>query len=244
MRDIHPDAIRLIKEAEGLELAAYLDRTGKPSIGYGSTSGVTHSDVLNKMTITREEAEKRFQSDLEQASAVVDRAVAVPLTAEQHGALVSFVYNVGPGAKGVKSGFVTLNDGSTSTMLRKLNTGDYIGAANEFDRWIYAGGEPLNGLRKRRAAEKALFLSNTAKQKEPDVLVKQPTAMPTRKMAAAGAGGAVAFVIVVIWNTTFPNHMMPEEYAMILGSAITWAATFAAGYLTRDNRICVEASPE
>ena len=37
MRDIHPEAVRLIKEAEGLELAAYLDRTGKPSIGYGST---------------------------------------------------------------------------------------------------------------------------------------------------------------------------------------------------------------
>jgi lysozyme len=48
---------------------------------------------------------------------------------------------------------------STSTLLRKLNAGDYAGAADEFLRWNKAGGKVLNGLTRRREAERALFLS-------------------------------------------------------------------------------------
>lgn len=246
MRNVHPEALRLIKDAEGLKLTAYLDSTGVPSIGYGSTRGVTHSDVLNKWTITEAEAERRFQQDIGEAASAIDRAVTVPLSDQEYGALVSFVYNVGPGVKGVKSGFVTLKEGGPSTMLRKLNAGDHMGAASEFDRWIHAGGVPLDGLRKRRAAEKALFLSYYPNKEEPPVLVDQPSPMPTRKMIAAGAGGAVAFVVTVIWNRVFPETLMPEEYALIFGSGITWAATFAAGYFTREkaSAVCPEVPPE
>ncbi|EBY2991617.1 lysozyme, partial [Salmonella enterica subsp. enterica serovar Typhimurium] len=48
---------------------------------------------------------------------------------------------------------------SSSTLLRKLNSGDYAGAADEFLRWNKAGGKVLNGLTRRREAERALFLS-------------------------------------------------------------------------------------
>ena len=71
--------------------------------------------------------------------------VKVPLNENQHGALVSFTYNLGAGNLG------------SSTLLRKLNAGDYAGAAAEFPRWNKAGGKELAGLTRRRAAEKALF---------------------------------------------------------------------------------------
>lgn len=65
----------------------------------------------------------------------------------QFDALVSFTYNLG--ARSL----------STSTLLRKLNAGDYAGAADEFLRWNKAGGKVLTGLTRRREAERALFLS-------------------------------------------------------------------------------------
>ncbi|EDH9820259.1 TPA_asm: lysozyme, partial [Salmonella enterica subsp. enterica serovar Typhimurium] len=77
----------------------------------------------------------------------VSRLVKVKLTQGQFDALVSFAYNLGAR---------TL---SSSTLLRKLNSGDYAGAADEFLRWNKAGGKVLNGLTRRREAERALFLS-------------------------------------------------------------------------------------
>ncbi|MEG5623927.1 lysozyme, partial [Enterobacter hormaechei] len=77
----------------------------------------------------------------------VSRLVKVGLTQGQFDALVSFTYNLG--ARSL----------STSTLLRKLNAGDYAGAADEFLRWNKAGGKVLNGLTRRREAERALFLS-------------------------------------------------------------------------------------
>ncbi|EAA7932780.1 lysozyme, partial [Salmonella enterica subsp. enterica] len=77
----------------------------------------------------------------------VSRLVKVRLTQGQFDALVSFAYNLGAR---------TL---STSTLLRKLNAGDYAGAADEFLCWNKAGGKVLKGLTRRREAERALFLS-------------------------------------------------------------------------------------
>ena len=72
--------------------------------------------------------------------------VKVKLGSNQFSALVCFSYNVGLGTF------------SKSTMLRKLNDGDYRGAAAEFDRWVKGGGRTLPGLVRRRNAEKTLFL--------------------------------------------------------------------------------------
>lgn len=76
----------------------------------------------------------------------MSKYVKVKLTQNQFDALVSFVYNVGVGAF------------RTSTLLRKLNNGDYVGAAAEFKRWKFGGGKELPGLVRRRKAEEQLFL--------------------------------------------------------------------------------------
>ena len=79
----------------------------------------------------------------------VSNLVKVKLTQGQFDALVSFAYNLGARAL------------STSTLLQKLNAGDYTGAADEFPRWNKAGGKVLPGLTWRREAERALFLSDS-----------------------------------------------------------------------------------
>ena len=100
---------------------------------------------LAKVVIT--EAERLLKTGLVSYESDVSRLVKVGLTQGQFDALVSFTYNLGAR---------TL---STSTLLRKLNAGDYAGAADEFLRWNKAGGKVLNGLTRRREAERALFLS-------------------------------------------------------------------------------------
>lgn len=139
-----PKGIALIKSAEGLRLKAYPDpgTGGLPwTIGYGSTSGVTRN-----MVITETQAEQMLAEDLVRFERIVERLVRVPVTQTQFDALVSFTYNVGEG------------NFTKSTLLRKLNAGDTAGAAEQFSRWVHAGGKVLPGLVKRRAAERAMFL--------------------------------------------------------------------------------------
>lgn len=129
--------------------------SGKPwTIGYGHTQ-----DVTEGMVISSHQAEEILRSDLElQYGPEVDALVRVALNQNQFDALVSFYFNVGPGKKGVDSGFAVLKSGQPSSMLRLLNAGDYAGAAGQFMQWKYARGKVMPGLVKRRAAERALFL--------------------------------------------------------------------------------------
>lgn len=148
-RRINQEGLELIKEFEGLEkrlpdgrIAAYIDAVGVPTIGYGHTKGVFLGQI-----ITREQAEEFLRDDLQDAELAVSRLVKVSLNDNQFSALVSFVFNLGAGALG------------ESTLLRKLNGSDYQEAADEFPRWVNAGGRRLLGLVRRRAAERQLFLS-------------------------------------------------------------------------------------
>jgi len=144
-----------LKESEGLRLKAYPDPAsgGAPwTIGYGHTSGVTQG-----MTITADLAEDFLDADIADAERIARRAVKVPMTQGEYDAVVSFVFNVGPGRKGVKDGFVTLKNGQPSTMLRKINAGDYAGAALEFSKWVFGSGKIMGGLLVRRKAERARF---------------------------------------------------------------------------------------
>lgn len=153
------NARELIKQHEGLRLKAYPDpgSGGDPwTLGYGRAYGVKKGD-----TCTKVQAEHWLDEDILNASMIVERAVKVPLSNSQRDALVSFVFNVGHGAKGVKDGFVVLRDGRPSTMLKLLNLGDYYGAAAQFDRWVHGSGNILPGLVKRRKAEKAIFLKDS-----------------------------------------------------------------------------------
>lgn len=132
--------LNLIKQFEGCRLTAYRCPAGVWTIGYGHTGGVKEGQK-----ITQVQADAYLATDLGRYEKSVNEYVKVTINQNQFDALVSFTYNCGPGAlKG-------------STLLRKLNAGDYTGAAAEFPRWNKAGGKVLNGLIRRRAAEKALF---------------------------------------------------------------------------------------
>lgn len=136
------NGINLVKRFEGLELKAYRDSVGILTIGYGHTHAVKAGDI-----ITGEQADAFLREDLQVAELTVNTNVKVKLTQGQFDALVSFVFNLGSG------NFVK------STLISKLNSGDYAGAADEFGKWVNAGGKKLPGLVKRRAAEREVFLT-------------------------------------------------------------------------------------
>lgn len=133
----------LIKKFEGFSNVPYIDAAGKWTIGYGHL--IKPGESFS--SITEDEAINLLNSDMTVAKNAVDMYVTVPINDNQKSALISFTYNVGSGAFG------------TSMLLAKLNSGDYSGAANEFDRWVYAGGRKLSDLVNRRYEEKMLFLS-------------------------------------------------------------------------------------
>lgn len=141
--------IELIKRFEGLELEAYQDIAGIWTIGYGHTG----EDVQPGMKISERDAEELLKRDLKPREQAVSSAVKVPLNQNEFDALVSFVYNVGAGAL------------RTSTALKRLNKGDRIGAADALTWWNKAtvGGvlREVLGLTRRRASERALFLTPT-----------------------------------------------------------------------------------
>ncbi|AOX41410.1 lysozyme [Pseudomonas aeruginosa] len=133
--------IDLIKSFEGLRLSAYQDSVDVWTIGYGTTRGVTRY-----MTITVEQAERMLANDIQRFEPELDKLVKVELNQNQWDAMMSFVYNLGAANL------------ASSTLLKLLNRGDYQGAADQFPRWVNAGGKRLEGLARRRAAERALFL--------------------------------------------------------------------------------------
>lgn len=141
--NISEKGVDLIKSFEGLKLKAYKDSVGVLTIGYGSTG----PHVTVGMTITESQAETLLKKDLGRFEKGVNDLVTVPLNQNQFDALVSFSFNLG------------LGNLKSSTLLRKLNSLDFTGAANEFPRWDKAGGKVLKGLTRRRLAEKELFLS-------------------------------------------------------------------------------------
>jgi len=94
---------------------------------------------------TEEQATGWLRSDVGSAEVAVSELVAVALKQGQFDALVSFTFNL---ERGTLAG---------STRLTKLNDGNYTGAAAEFDKWVLAGGHVREGLRQRRAAERAML---------------------------------------------------------------------------------------
>lgn len=149
-------AADLVAQFEGFSAVPYFCPAGVLTIGYGSTRGADGGPVKMSDRVTPAQARGLLTRDLAGAASAVARRVTVPLTAGQHAALCSFIYNVGEGRprehpKG-PAGF------AGSTLLRKLNAGDYAGAADEFAHWTRGGGRVLPGLVKRREAERRAFV--------------------------------------------------------------------------------------
>ena len=140
MREINDSGFNLIKNFEGCRLSAYQDVKGIWTIGYGHIKGVQPGQ-----NITQEQAEQFLRDDLKIAAYWVSQLVPVPLTDNEFSALVSIVFNCGPSPL-------------QATLGRKLKAGDFQGAADEFLKWHFAGGKPIQGLADRRECERALFL--------------------------------------------------------------------------------------
>jgi len=126
--------IRLLKQFEGFRGSPYKDAVGVLTIGYGTVLPLSESEAT---ALLRERLLPYLRA--------VDELVTVPLTDNQRDALVSFTYNVGIGAL------------KRSTLIKRLNAGDYDAVPAQLKRWNRAGGRVLQGLVRRRAAEAALW---------------------------------------------------------------------------------------
>ena len=145
---VSKNGLDIIKEFESFRAKPYLCPSGIPTIGYGSTYYPDGKKVtLQDKEITEQKAFKilEFIANKDFGSNI-NKVVKVPLNQNQFDALVSFVYNIGSG------------NFEKSTILKKVNQSDFIGASLEFEKWNKANGKVLNGLTKRRLAEKELFL--------------------------------------------------------------------------------------
>ncbi|KAF1026199.1 MAG: Lysozyme RrrD [Acinetobacter bereziniae] len=138
--------INLIKGFEGKRLSAYDDGVGVWTIGYGTIKYPNGVRVKKGDTCNDSQAESYLKNDLVKLESAINRLVKVPLNQNQFDALSSFTYNLGE------------TNLSKSTLLKKLNAKDYKDAADQFLVWNKAGGKVMNGLVRRREAERSLFL--------------------------------------------------------------------------------------
>ncbi len=148
-RHINDAGRKLIEQFEGRRRAVYKDPVGLPTVGIGHLLTAAEKARWPVGTVlTDEQINTLFAGDIAGSEQAVAKAVKVALTDNQFAALVSFTFNCGPGAL------------QQSTLLRKVNAGDFHGAADWFAPWNKAKGKVLPGLTRRRAAEKALFLQH------------------------------------------------------------------------------------
>ena len=138
--------VDLICGFEGKRLVAYDDGVGVWTIGFGTTIYPNGIKVKKGDTCTEAQAKEYMAHDLKKFELAVSNVVTVPLSQNQFDALVSLAYNIGTNAF------------KNSTLVKKLNAGDYQGAADQFTVWNKGGGKVLQGLVNRRAKERELFL--------------------------------------------------------------------------------------
>ena len=141
------EGIDLIKNFEGCELKAYWCPAEVLTIGYGHTANVHEDDEIEEA-----DAEELLKADLEEFEEYVEQYVEPELTQNQFDALVAWTFNLGPG---------NLKE---STLLKRLNEGDFDDVPNQIRRWTKAGGKELPGLVRRREAEALLFLGKDWRQ--------------------------------------------------------------------------------
>jgi len=179
-------AIDMIKRWEGFRPLAYLCPANVWSIGYGHTKTAREG-----MKVTQAEAEALLRQDLDEIVAALATAIRVPLSDQQSAAILSWAYNVGVGAA------------QRSTLLRKLNAGDYAAVPEELMRWVRARGKVLPGLVNRRSAEAGLWVlgSHVAGREslaptapEPETIVSA-AGTDTGKGALATAAAAMVAVL-------------------------------------------------
>lgn len=179
--------VKALASEEGEVLESYQDVAGTWTVGIGNTSHAGPG-----ITITKAKSRALLKKDLKIAEDAINRLVKVDLSQNMFDSLSSLVFNIGVGAF------------AKSTLLKKLNKGDYLGAADEFLKWRKAGGRVISGLVKRRARERAMFLDGyevhstddyeLESNLEPDHPLRQPVHANKPTMALAGTGTAGALM--------------------------------------------------
>ncbi len=137
-------AVEFVASFEGLRLRAYQCSAGVWTVGYGHTG----KDVFQNLVIDEDRARELLIDDLNRHAQSLARYINKPVNSNQYVALLSLTFNVGVHAV------------ASSTLLRLINAGNFSAAADQFLRWNKANGKVLNGLTRRRLAEKELFLKN------------------------------------------------------------------------------------
>lgn len=135
-------AADFIKRHEGCKLTAYQDQGGIWTIGYGHTGPEVHKGLV----WTQAQAEIALSMDVDEFSDDVKRLLKRALSENSLAALISFAFNLGAGAL------------ASSTLLVKVNQGDDLNAAKEFQRWDHIGQQENKGLLLRRLREATLYL--------------------------------------------------------------------------------------
>jgi lysozyme len=143
-------ATAVVKRIEGFYSEPYDDNGSLPggtwTIGYGSiVDGAGKRVTVATPPITEDQGVTLLQRDMASAAADVKRRVQVELSQCQAAALISWTYNLGVGNL------------AKSTMLQRLNAGDYLAVPDEMRKWINHEGRPLVGLLRRRWAEAAIY---------------------------------------------------------------------------------------
>ena len=156
MRQMSDNGIRLLTEWEGFETHIYKDAAGLPTIGVGHlltqderSSGKIFIDsrrVRYADGLTHDEVLDLFHQDIRPFERTVESGINVPLAEHQFDCLVSFCFNVGPGAF------------SNSSLRRLLNDGGYEEVPKQLRRWVFAAGKRNRGLVNRRRKEVKLWL--------------------------------------------------------------------------------------
>lgn len=184
--------IDLIKQFEGLRTTAYIDPVGVLTIGYGTTSAAGVGTITKGMKITAERAEEMLVDSLPKYEAGVMRALKRSPNDNQFSAMVSFAYNVGEGAF------------ASSSVCKLFNAGNVQGAADALRLWKYGtvGGKKvvLDGLVKRREAERQLFLMPVNKEEIKGEIGKEVVGWSDEKKtpSATLAKGVGAIVVAAV----------------------------------------------
>lgn len=185
------DGLGLIKQFEGERLHAYLCPAGVWTIGYGHTDAAGPPRVTPGLVITKADAEQILRRDLRKYEDAVDDAVTVPLKQHQFDALVSLCFNIGPEAF------------RKSSLVKKLNRGEYDAVPAALMAWNKAKGRELPGLTRRRRAEAALWrkIDDSAPAEPEDTAVTPDAPKPKKSIvqsreantaALAGTTAAIA----------------------------------------------------
>jgi len=135
--------VELVKKYEGYSAFPYLCPAGYPTVGYGHV--VLKGDNF-QYPLSEEFAEQLLSKDLAKTEMLISPMIEVDVHPYMLDALISFSFNVGAFAF------------RASTLRKKLNNSEWYDCADQFLRWVYAGYKKLNGLKRRRQAERELFL--------------------------------------------------------------------------------------